>query len=46
MTIEMSYLNLYVWVTTTTTVPAVNGLSCPIQMPGPVIVRSLAVHAN
>ena len=46
MTIDMSYIDSYVWVTTTRTVPAVNGLSCPILMPGPIIVRNLRVHAN
>ena len=44
MTIDMTYLDRGHWTNATKTVPAADGLSCPLSMLGPVVVRRLAVH--
>ena len=46
MTIEMTYLDHGHWKDLTKTVPAAAGLSCPVTMPGPIVVRRLIVHSR
>ena len=44
--IEMTYLDHGHWKDLTKTVPAAAGLSCPVTMPGPIVVRRLIVHSR
>ncbi len=46
MTIDITYKDAGRWVSSTTTVPAVDGLSCPIAMPASLVVKRLVVRGT